>query len=181
MDERVTARWRLTRKLYELGWDKQKILEALRLLTWMMRLPEADYLILRERMVTYEKENPMTTTLLDFEEYALKRGRQEGLQEGLQEGIQRILRHHLEIGQKGMVMQWLRTESCRGWDHIFAGSSCLRHHCAEKLQRIPAVRGGRDVVGVPYFGVSSHGNGMNFFAVSALDRIFAMFSGQGTD
>ncbi len=64
-------------------------------------------------MVTYEKENPMTTTLLDFEEYALKRGRQEGLQsglqkgrqEGLQEGIQRILRHQLQR-RFGELPEW---------------------------------------------------------------------------
>ena len=68
-------------------------------------------------MVTYDKENPMTTTLLDFEEYALKRGRQEGLQsglqkgrqegrqEGLQEGIQRILRHQLQR-RFGELPEW---------------------------------------------------------------------------
>ncbi len=42
-------------------------------------------------MVTYDKENPMTTTLLDFEEYALKRGRQEGRLEGRQEAILDLL------------------------------------------------------------------------------------------
>ena len=75
-------------------------------------------------MVTYEKENPMTTTLLDFEEYALKRGRQEGRQEGLQSGlqkgrqegrqeglqegragIQRILRHQLQR-RFGELPEW---------------------------------------------------------------------------
>ncbi len=55
-------------------------------------------------MVTYEKENPMTTTLLDFEEYALKRGRQEGLQEG-RAGIQRILRHQLQR-RFGELPEW---------------------------------------------------------------------------
>lgn len=90
-DKRLAARWILTRKLYEAGWEKKEIHEALRLLTWMMQLPDPEYLILRKEMVAYEKEHPMSTTLLDYERYARKVGRQEGRQEARQEATLRLL------------------------------------------------------------------------------------------
>jgi len=58
-------------------------------LSWMMMLPNTEYLIYKKKVITYEKENSMNTApLLDFEIYAMKEGREEGRKEGLQQGRQ---------------------------------------------------------------------------------------------
>lgn len=95
-DKRRAARWRLTRKLYKVGWEKREIREAFRLLTWMMRLPKEQCLILRRDMIAYEKENQMST-LLDFEEYIMEEGLKRGLEQGRQKAIIELL--ELRFGQ----------------------------------------------------------------------------------
>jgi len=99
-DKRLAARWKLTRKLYEVGWKKEEIYEAFRLLSWMMKLPDTEYLIYKKKVITYEKEKLMhTAPLLDFEIYAMKEGLKKGLKQGRQEG--------LKEGQQKMILELL--------------------------------------------------------------------------
>jgi len=86
MDHRLAVRLRLTRSLYESGYQKHEVIEAYRLIDWMMKLPAPQRLISREQIINWEKELNMPH-LSDIEEMAMQEGLQEGRQEGLQDGL----------------------------------------------------------------------------------------------
>lgn len=82
---RLDLRWQLTRALLTHGYSRETITESLRMISWMMKLPRPEFLILRNQLLTFSEENNMQP-LIDFEEYALELGRQEGLEKGRVEG-----------------------------------------------------------------------------------------------
>ena len=88
--KRLDLRWQLTRSLLEHGYNKEEIVDAYRMLSWMMRLPKTEFLIFRERVVTFNKDHLMQP-LLDFEEYAMEKGLERGREEGLQTAILDLL------------------------------------------------------------------------------------------
>jgi len=91
-------------KLYEVGWKKEEIYEAFRLLSWMMMLPNTEYLIYKKKVITYEKEKLMhTAPLLDFEIHAMKEGREEGRQEQSQKMILELLELRFGEVPKGLA------------------------------------------------------------------------------
>jgi len=95
-------------KLYEAGWKKEEIYEAFRLLSWMMMLPDTEYLIYKKKVVTYEKENSMNTApLLDFEIYAMKEGLEKGLKKGMQKGRQQGLQQGRQEERQKMILELL--------------------------------------------------------------------------
>lgn len=83
-DQRLSARWKLTRSLYDSGYNKEEIREAYRLIAWMMKLPPAQTLLFRRQVTDYERETAMPL-LTDVEESAMEEGRQEGRQEAVLE------------------------------------------------------------------------------------------------
>jgi hypothetical protein len=85
--KRRQAKWRLIKLVYTRTWDEQRIIDALRVIDWMMRLPEA--LDARLRLAAYLLEEKIAMTYItSFERAGMRKGRQEGLLEGRQEGRQ---------------------------------------------------------------------------------------------
>ena len=84
-DLRLAARWRLTRRLLESGRNRKQVVAAFRLLSWMMKLPEAQTLQLRTQFVEYEQMNS-TAYITDIEELWLREGMEKGREEGLSQG-----------------------------------------------------------------------------------------------
>jgi len=119
LDHRLRVRRILTRRLYECGHSKQQVIEAHRLLAWMMKLPREQGLILHREIVKWESELDMPY-LTDIEEYVrdeirdqvrdeirdqvrdeirdqvrdefLEKGREIGLEQGLERGLERGLK-----------------------------------------------------------------------------------------
>lgn len=94
MDHRVAARLRLTRRLYEIGCTKAEVIEAYRLIAWMMKLPEPQRLIFKREILSLENTMSMPY-LSDIEEMAMEEGLQKGLEKGREEGLEEGLRRSL--------------------------------------------------------------------------------------
>ena len=107
-DKRSTARWLLTRSLYEHGYSKEAINEAYRLIAWMMRLPKTQALLFRKQLVDFHKENNMPY-LIDTEEIAIEQALSQGRQEGEILAQQQAVVEALEI-RFDRVPEGLREE-----------------------------------------------------------------------
>jgi hypothetical protein len=98
---RRVARLSLIRKLYQSGHPIEHVKAALRLLAWMMRLPEQEDLILKEQMVALAQENNMPY-VTDMEALARKEGRNEGRIGTLQEAVIDALEIHFDRVPEGL-------------------------------------------------------------------------------
>ncbi|MDR1280769.1 MAG: DUF4351 domain-containing protein [Opitutaceae bacterium] len=94
MTLRRETKWRLTRRLYELQYGKQDILELFRLIDWLITLPRELELAFRQDLVNYEKQKIMPY-ITSIERLGREEGRQEGREEGRQEGEILVLRRLL--------------------------------------------------------------------------------------
>ncbi len=84
---RFDAKWKLVQLLYRRGWDRQRILDLLFVLDWMMSLPEHLSKALRDNIHTLEQEEKLRY-VSSFERLATEEGLQKGLQQGMQQGMQ---------------------------------------------------------------------------------------------
>jgi hypothetical protein len=73
--------------LQDQAWKKKEIVDAFRLVSWMMKLPKPESLQFRE-IVSDWPEMKATLPLTDIEEIWLEEGIEKGRQEGHQEGIE---------------------------------------------------------------------------------------------
>src|SRR5262249_14686570 len=91
------------RSLYERGMSKQMVIELLRLVHWMMELPEALEPLFRQEHLQWEKEKQMPY-VTPFERLAREEGRAEGQTqgraEGRAEGLREGLLEGIELGLK---------------------------------------------------------------------------------
>jgi hypothetical protein len=86
---RLHWKWRLTRALYDRGYDRQEILELFRVIDWLLRLPDELAEEFNTRMTRFEEERRVVY-ITQGEEMALKKGRQEAVQ-GLQKALLTVL------------------------------------------------------------------------------------------
>jgi hypothetical protein len=79
---RKTAKWQLTRRLYERGYTKEQILNLYHLIDWLIQLPEELKIEFRDQVAEYEEQQrmPYITSIQEL-------GRKEGHQEGWREGV----------------------------------------------------------------------------------------------
>lgn len=82
---RYAAKWALVKDLYKRGWNHQQVIDLMKILDWMMRLPKELAQTLRQDMQTLEKEmgKPYVTS---FERLASEEGIAKGIQQGMQQG-----------------------------------------------------------------------------------------------
>ncbi len=81
----------LTRRLYERGYSRERVLSLFRFIDWLLALPEDQETAFWREIHTYEEERAMPY-VTSVERMGLERGRQEGRQEGRDEGIREALR-----------------------------------------------------------------------------------------
>lgn len=110
MANRFIMKWNLTRRLYELGYDKQEILNLYRLLDWLLAMPKEMELEFQQKVVAYEKENvmPYITNIERIgREEGLAQGLTQGRQEGLRDGQVAVLQRQLQrrLGLKGSELE----------------------------------------------------------------------------
>jgi len=93
-EARFKAKWKLIQLLYRQGWERQRILDLLFVLDWMMTLPEHLSKALWQNIHELKQEKIMAY-VSTFERFASEAGWEKGIQEGLQKGevlaLQRLL------------------------------------------------------------------------------------------
>ncbi len=89
-DSTERQRWKfaLVRRLYEKGYDRQKITDLFRFIDWLMSLPEELEHLFWQELEQYEEKKAMPY-VTSVERIGIKKGRQQGLEEGLQKGLQK--------------------------------------------------------------------------------------------
>jgi hypothetical protein len=85
-EERGRWKLRLVKGLYDRGLSAEQVRQLVRLLDWMLQLPEELEEQFQEAIYLFEEERRMPY-VTSVERMAAKKGRQEGLEEGLREGI----------------------------------------------------------------------------------------------
>ena len=84
---RYDAKFKLIRMLYQRGWEKEEMIKFLGVIDWLMSLPEAFDVKLRDEVHALDEENRMRY-MTSFERLAMAEGMQQGIQQGMQQGMQ---------------------------------------------------------------------------------------------
>ena len=69
-------KFRLTRRLYEQGYERQDVLNLFRFLDWMMELPEGLKQVFRDQLEQYEQERQMPY-ITSIEQSGIEKGRED--------------------------------------------------------------------------------------------------------
>ncbi len=84
--ERFEWKWRVTRLLYERGYNREQIIQVFRFIDWIMRLPEDLDIAFDNRLTDYEEMNRMPY-ITHIERRGIELGEQRGIALGEQRGI----------------------------------------------------------------------------------------------
>jgi hypothetical protein len=104
---RFDAKWKLVQLLYRRGWDKQRIIDLLFVIDWMMKLPEHLKHQLWQNLDNLEREGKMAY-VSEFERQAIDKGMQAGVQQGMQQGECSLLARQL-TRRFGALPEWAKT------------------------------------------------------------------------
>jgi len=102
--ERYQVKYKLMRTLLCKGWSSDKIRPLLKVLDWMLHLPEELDKQLWQDIQETEGEAAMAY-VTSIERIGIEKGVQQGIQQGLQQGESRLLRKQLER-RFGVLPQW---------------------------------------------------------------------------
>ncbi|MCC2672678.1 MAG: transposase, partial [Armatimonadetes bacterium] len=89
-NRRLRAKMELVRELYQSGMSRPEVLELLRLIDWLLALPEDLEAHFQQQLHTWDEEKRMPY-ITSWERLGHRRGRQEGRQEALHDAILRNL------------------------------------------------------------------------------------------
>lgn len=91
-DERFAIKWRLTRMLYERGYNRKQVLSLYRYIDWLMALPPVLEQKLNQTIGEYEETNKMT-----FMIYRERKGYERGLERGLLQNARETVVELLQV------------------------------------------------------------------------------------
>jgi Domain of unknown function (DUF4351) len=86
VDQRKAWKFRLTRGLYEKGYDRQEILDLYRFLDWILALPEAVEREFWQELQVFEEERKVTY-VTNAERFGFERGIKRGIEQGIEQGM----------------------------------------------------------------------------------------------
>jgi predicted transposase YdaD len=81
VDQRKAWKFRLTRALYEKGYQRQQILDLYRFIDWVMILPEAAERAFWQELQAFEEERKVTY-ISNAERFGFERGIERGIEQG---------------------------------------------------------------------------------------------------
>jgi hypothetical protein len=115
---RHAAKWGLVQGLYRRGYGKQQVVDLFRVIDWMMRLPKALQVRLRQDVNTLEEESKMRY-VTSIEQLAIEEGLQKGIQQGMQQGMQEGMERGMQRGRlEGKVQLLERLIAARFGDPL---------------------------------------------------------------
>ncbi len=74
--------------LYRYGYGREDVLQLLRFIDWLIRLPKGLELELRNELIALEEETKMAY-VMSIERLALEKGREEGMEKGVEKGMEK--------------------------------------------------------------------------------------------
>jgi hypothetical protein len=77
MELRKRSKWQLVRRLYDRGYNHHDVQELLRLIDWLLVLPEAMEQTFEQELIEFESENTMAH-ITSFERIGIQKGRHQG-------------------------------------------------------------------------------------------------------
>jgi predicted transposase/invertase (TIGR01784 family) len=89
-------KFRLTKRLYEQGYERKDILNLFRFIDWMLELPASLKQAFRDELEQYEQERQMPY-VTSIEQMGIEKGREEGREEERQEIALNLLRQHIAL------------------------------------------------------------------------------------
>jgi hypothetical protein len=95
MERRQQIKGALTRRLYERGYSKERVLSLYRFIHWLLELPEEREAQLWEEIKAYEEVRQMPY-ITSVERMGRERGRLEGREEGREQAKREVLRQIIQ-------------------------------------------------------------------------------------
>jgi hypothetical protein len=83
--QRLAAKWRLAKLLYQRNWDKQRIIDLFSVMDWMMQVPLELQKQLWQDIEQLERNSTMPY-ITSVERIGIEKGLQQGMQQGMQQG-----------------------------------------------------------------------------------------------
>ena len=124
MPARLEARWQLIRLMIDRRYNPEHQAHIVRLLEWVMILPEVLEKRLDELIEEYKRERG-TTFVSRFEKRAIREGLMQGIEQGIQQGIEQGIQQGIQQGvQQGVaamrdaVMRVLRRRFGEAADQV---------------------------------------------------------------
>lgn len=103
---RSQMKFQLTRRLYEKGYQRDYVINLIKVIDWVLVIPE--YLELEYKSKIHELEGQKNMSYItSFERLGREKGLQEGLQEGRQQGRQQGLQQGRHEGQLSLAKKML--------------------------------------------------------------------------
>ncbi len=97
--KRKASKLALTRRLYELQFERQDILNLFRFIDWVMNLPKTLEQEFDQELSQYEESKRMPY-ITSIERMGIEKGREEGIKEGMLQGISLTL--EIKFGSEGL-------------------------------------------------------------------------------
>ena len=104
--QRMAAKWRLIRLLYERNWSRERVIGFFKVLDWMMTLPDTLADRLWQDIEQYEGRQNMAY-ITTVEQIGIRKGMQKGMQEGMQRGMQQGMQRGIEKGRAQILLDQL--------------------------------------------------------------------------
>jgi hypothetical protein len=92
--QRLAAKWRLAKLLYERNWDKQRIIDLFSVIDWMMQVPKDLQNQLWQDIEQLERNRTMPY-ITSVERIGIEKGIQQGMQQGIRQGESALLERQL--------------------------------------------------------------------------------------
>lgn len=105
--ERLAAKWRLAKLLYERDWDRQRIIDLFSVIDWMMQVPPHLQRELWNDIEQLERNRSMPY-ITSVERIGIEKGIQEGLQLGMRQGMRQGLQQGLQQGEAAVLERLLQ-------------------------------------------------------------------------
>jgi hypothetical protein len=102
MAGRLRWKWRLTKRLYECGFDGRQIVGLYAFLDWVLNLPEELALQYESRLTAYEEERHVKY-VTSIERHGIEKGLRAGIAQGIEQGIEK----GIEQGSAEIVLRLL--------------------------------------------------------------------------
>jgi hypothetical protein len=128
---RYEAKLKLVEILQEKGWEEQRMLDFLRLIDWLMKLPKSLNNQLWQDITT--RRNPDMPYVSSFEEFLLEKGEEKGIKQGESTLLSLLLetrfgampaaiQQRIATASTDQIQNWAkRVLEARSLDDVFAG------------------------------------------------------------